>query len=44
MKARIPHWPLDRVKTLVADGKVFIQRNRALVFFADREAATRAVQ
>jgi hypothetical protein len=44
MKARTPHWPLDRVKALVADGKVFIQRNRALVFFADREAATRAVQ
>ena len=44
MKARTPHWPLDCVKTLVADGKVFIQRNRALVFFADREAATRAVQ
>jgi hypothetical protein len=44
MKAKTPHWPLDRVKTLVAEGKLIIQRSRALVFFLDREAATKAVQ
>lgn len=44
MRAKTPHWSLDRVKTLVAEGKVFIQRSRALVFFRDRGAATEAVQ
>ncbi len=44
MKAKTPHWSLDRVKTLVANDKVFIQRTRALAFFASREAAEEAVR
>ncbi|MGD0838999.1 MAG: type II toxin-antitoxin system MqsR family toxin [Polyangia bacterium] len=44
MKARTPHWPLERVKTLAAEGKLFIQRARALQFFPDRGAAMEAAQ
>jgi hypothetical protein len=28
-----PHWPLDRIKTLVRENKIYIQRKRALDFF-----------
>jgi hypothetical protein len=44
MKARVPHWPLDRVKQLVSEGKVFVQKTRALEFFATMEAAYLTVE
>jgi hypothetical protein len=39
MKAKVPHWPLARVKELVAAGQVFVQRTRALDMFPSQEAA-----
>jgi hypothetical protein len=39
MKARVPHWPLERVKELVAAGQVFVQRTRAMDFFPTADAA-----
>jgi hypothetical protein len=39
MKAKAPHWPIERVKTLVAQGHFFVQRARALAFFSTREEA-----
>lgn len=44
MKARVPDWPLDRVRGLVAEGKVWVQITRALQFFETREAAYHAVK
>jgi len=44
MKAKIPHWPLSRVKELVAIGQVFVQRTRALDMFSTQEAAYAAVE
>lgn len=36
---RVPHWPLPQVKELAADGRIFIQRTRALAFFDTLNAA-----
>jgi len=44
VKAKAPHWPLARVKELVADGRVFVQRTRALDMFPTLEAAYGAVE
>jgi hypothetical protein len=36
-----PHWPLSQVKQLAAEGKLFVQRTRALDFFSSlKEALT----
>ncbi len=34
-----PHWPLERVKRLSADGKLFLQRTKALDSFESPRAA-----
>lgn len=38
-----PHWPLDRVKQLAREGRLFLQRTRALDFFPTRQEAFRVV-
>ncbi len=43
MKGR-PHWPLQRVKNLAKEGKLFIQRTRALDFFTSFKEAMEIAQ
>jgi hypothetical protein len=39
-----PHWPLQRVKDLVEEGRLFIQRTRALDFFSTLSEALKAAR
>jgi hypothetical protein len=44
VKAKKPHWPLDRVKALAAAGSIFIQKGRASAFFSTYTEAFDAAQ
>ncbi len=39
MKAKKPHWELDRVKALAAQGKLFLTKTKAQRFFPDAASA-----
>jgi hypothetical protein len=36
VKAKKPHWPMDRVKALAAEGAIYVMHTRARDFFTTR--------
>ncbi len=42
MKAKTPHWDIDKVKELAANGKMILSATKALASFPTFEAATHA--
>jgi hypothetical protein len=44
MKAKIPHFSLDRVKALVVAGRFMIQEGRALAFLGTYKEATASMR
>jgi hypothetical protein len=43
VKAKKPHWPIDRVKALSASGAIYVMRGRARAFFTSDLAVLEAV-